>query len=238
MTFVSFTFMFITTNFGQITKMVYRRHVSNTRKTCVTARGIPPVLYPVHGWRRGGYSCPGPIWGRGTLCLGSVWRGEGYPCPGPVWGYPCAGRFRGMGTTVLGPDWGTPCHLPTSTERYWDQRPGSTSLYPPHLPPQDLGQDFRRDQWQECELPQPPEKDQGPVSRVASPNPPPVNWQSKNITFPILRMRAVPKPPTPLVSIASIFGGRLTFWLNLHWVENFIGLVWRLRYTDSTVLVS
>ena len=88
--------------------------------SCMTARGVWPVPYPVHG-----VSCWGGVGGEvdgggvPILILSKV----GYPCPGPVWGRRYSSRScpggpgpvgkwgRGGGTPVLGPNWVTPPSL-------------------------------------------------------------------------------------------------------------------------------
>ena len=121
--------------------------IEKTRKSsCVTARGVLPAAYPVHGMcclEGRQIPCPGFAWGSGRGCpvLGLHWGTPSPPWPGPGQGSPSPSQDQDMVHQLplplgkeLGPETGVSLSSQKgleTREETWDQRPWGTPPPPP-----------------------------------------------------------------------------------------------------------
>ena len=109
------------------------KHTLTRKSSCVTASGVSPAPYPVHGVScLGGYPCLGPVLG----------RGRGFPCLRTWLEYPSPPARKDLRPeTMDSPPLsrkrpGTRHHGLSAWESTWDQRPGSTPSFPSPPTPQ------------------------------------------------------------------------------------------------------
>ena len=113
-----------------------RKIFCKTRKSCVTARGVPRVAYPVRGVccsGEEGWGVP-PVLvlaGERGIPLSWSWLGDGYPVLRSDWGSPSSPRpepGQGVPLPLPGKDLGSETEVPPPhpPERTQDQRPGKS----------------------------------------------------------------------------------------------------------------